>query len=203
MHDRISFGGGLVKDTLVLGVSPDYQQIRNLIVTDGRFFDQTDNTAHLHCAVVTQKFADERYGNDDAAVGQNFEIQNIPFTIIGVFREAVNDFGESEIAAETVLIPYSVARYFRGTEAVNQIYFSMRNMGEVPEASKEIVRIVHASAPAQLGVCGADSHRLDHHGGRDRQRPHRGAGPGGRGHPGRGRRGDHEHHVRQCPLPHP
>src|SRR6202034_3766589 len=31
MHDRISFGGGVVKDTLVLGVSPDYQQIRNLL----------------------------------------------------------------------------------------------------------------------------------------------------------------------------
>src|SRR6202046_1970366 len=27
MHDRISFGGGVVKDTLVLGVSPQYQQI--------------------------------------------------------------------------------------------------------------------------------------------------------------------------------
>jgi putative ABC transport system permease protein len=143
MHDRINFGGGVAKDTLVLGVSPDYQQIRNLIITVGRFFDATDNTTHQHTAVVTQKFADERYGNDEAAVGQNFEIQNIPFTIVGVFREAVNDFGESEIAAETVLIPYSVARYFTGTEAVNQIYFSMRNMSEVPEASKEIVRIVH------------------------------------------------------------
>ncbi len=144
MHDRISFGGGVVKDTLVLGVSPDYQQIRNLIVTDGRFFDQTDDATHQHCAVVTQTFADDRYGNDDAAVGQTFQVQGIPFTIIGVFREAVNDFGESELAPETVLIPYSVARYFTGTEAVNQIYFSMRNMSEVPDAAKEIVRIVHA-----------------------------------------------------------
>ena len=144
MHDRISSGGGEERDTLVLGVSPDYQQIRNLIVTVGRFFDQTDDTTHQHCAVVTEPFAAERYGNDDAAVGQTFQIQGIPFTIIGVFREAVPDFGESEIAQQTVLIPYSVARYFTGTEAVNQIYFSMRTMSEVPEAAKEIVRIVHA-----------------------------------------------------------
>jgi putative ABC transport system permease protein len=39
MHDRISFGGGVTKDTLVLGVSPGYQQIRNLLVPVGRFFD--------------------------------------------------------------------------------------------------------------------------------------------------------------------
>src|SRR6202453_2382859 len=39
MHDRISFGGGVTKDTLVLGVSPQYQQIRNLLVPVGPFFD--------------------------------------------------------------------------------------------------------------------------------------------------------------------
>ena len=42
MHDRISFGGGVVKDTLVLGVSPQYQNIRNLLVPYGRFFDEID-----------------------------------------------------------------------------------------------------------------------------------------------------------------
>jgi putative ABC transport system permease protein len=144
MHDRISFGGGVVKDTLVLGVSPQYQQIRNLLVPVGRFLDDTDDTAHIKCAVVTEIFAHERYGSSDAAVGQTFEISGIPFTIIGVFRESVDDFGESEIADQTILIPYSVARYFTGTENVKQIYFSMRTMDEVPEASKQIENIVSA-----------------------------------------------------------
>ena len=144
MHDRISFGGGVVKDTLVLGVSPQYQNIRNLLVPVGRFFDDNDDAAHIKCAVVTEQFARERFGSDDAAVGQNFEISGIPFTIIGVFKESVDDFGESEIDDQTILIPFSVARYFTGTENVNQIYFSMRSMDEVPDAAKEIVRIVHS-----------------------------------------------------------
>ena len=75
MHDRISFGGGITKDTTVLGVDPAYQHVRNLLVTVGRFFDQTDDDAHIKCAVVTQPFAKERYGSDDAAVGQTFQIQ--------------------------------------------------------------------------------------------------------------------------------
>jgi putative ABC transport system permease protein len=144
MHDRISFGGGVVKDTLVLGVSPQYLNIRNLIVSDGRFLDDTDDDAHIKCAVVTEMFAKERYGSSDSAIGQTFEISGIPFTIIGVFRESVDDFGQSEIADQTILVPYSVARYFRGTENVNQIYFSMRSMEEVPDAAKEILRIVQA-----------------------------------------------------------
>jgi len=142
MHDRISFGGGVVKDTLVLGVSPQYLFIHNLIVTAGRFFDDTDEETHQKCAVVSELFAKERYGNADASIGRTFEISGIPFTVIGVFKMSVNDFGQSEIADQTILIPYSVVRYFTGTERVNQIYFSMRSMDEVPDAAKEIVRII-------------------------------------------------------------
>jgi putative ABC transport system permease protein len=144
MRERISFGGGVTKDTLVLGVSPQYQQIRNLLVPVGRFFDDEDSAAHIECAVVSQDFARDRFGSDDAAIGGTFEISRIPFTIIGVFKEAFSDFGNSEIEDQTVLIPESVARYFKGDENVQQIYFSMRNRDEVTDAAKEIARIVHA-----------------------------------------------------------
>ncbi len=144
MHNRITFPGGIQKDTLVLGVSPQYQQIRNLIVTDGRFFDDIDDSEHTECAVVTEPFAKEMYGSDDEAVNQTFQILGIPFTIIGVFKESFTDYGQSEIQDQTVLVPYSVGRYFTGTERVNQIYFSMQSMSEVPNAQKEIVRVVSA-----------------------------------------------------------
>jgi putative ABC transport system permease protein len=142
MHNPVSFPGGIQKDTVVLGVDPQYQFIRNLIVTDGRFFDQTDDAMHIKCAVVTTLFARQRYGSADAAIGQTFQIHGIPFTIVGVFKESVDDFGMSEITDDTILIPYSVARYFTGTERVNQIYFSMQSMDEVNDAAKSIVRVI-------------------------------------------------------------
>ena len=142
MHTRISFGGGVVKDTLVLGVSPQYRNIRNLLVPYGRFLDEIDDSSDTKCAVVTEAFAKERFGNVSAAVGQTFEIQGIPFTIIGIFKESVDDMGQSEIADQTILVPYSVARLFSGTENVKQIYFSMRSMNEVEDGAKEIIRII-------------------------------------------------------------
>ena len=144
MHDRISFGGGVVKDTLVLGVVPDYEKVRNLVVLNGRFMDEEDETAHIKCAVVTIPFAREMFGSADNAIGQNFQISGIPFTIIGTFKESVDTFGQSEITDNTILIPYSVARYFTGSDNVKQIYFSLRSMTDVPDASKEIKRIVKA-----------------------------------------------------------
>src|ERR1700757_1640955 len=39
LNDRISVGGGKQSDILVLGVSAEYQRVRNLLILAGRFFD--------------------------------------------------------------------------------------------------------------------------------------------------------------------
>lgn len=144
MHERISFGGGVVKDTLVMGVSPQYRNVRNLLVPTGRFFDEQDDAAHIKCAVVTIPFATQMFGSPDEAVGRDFQILGIPFRIIGTFKESVDTFGQSEITDNTILIPYSVARFIYGTDNVKTLYFSIRSMDEVPDAAKEIVRVISA-----------------------------------------------------------
>jgi len=94
--------------------------------------------------VVTQVFAHARFGSSQWAIGRSFEINDIPFTIIGVFRESVDDLGVSEISDQTILIPFSVARSLSGTGNVKQMYFSVHTMDEVPDAAKEIQRIIVA-----------------------------------------------------------
>ena len=142
MHERISFGGGVVKDTLVMGVSPQYKNVRNLVVLSGRFFDEQDEQAHIKCAVVTVPFAIEMFGSADEAVGRDLQIQGIPIRIIGTFKESVDTFGQSEITDNTILIPYSVARLFTGTDNVKTLYFSIRSMDEVVDATNEIKRVI-------------------------------------------------------------
>jgi putative ABC transport system permease protein len=141
-RDRISFGGGVVKDTLVLGVSPQYKDVRNLIVLAGRFLDEEDEISHTKCAVVTEPFARLMFGSSDGAIGQSFQILGIPVVIVGTFKESVDTFGQTEISDQTILIPYSVARLFTGTDKVKQLYFSVRSMEEVPDATKEILRVI-------------------------------------------------------------
>ena len=117
----------------------------------GRFFDQQDSLTHSHAALVTEKFALAQYGSAGEAVGNTLDISGVPFVIIGVFRERVATFGQSEIVDETVLIPYTVARYFTGTDAVNQIYFSMTDSGSVPWAHQAI-KDYQGSASLRIGV---------------------------------------------------
>ena len=134
----------MVKDILVLGVTPQYRQVRNLVMVAGRYFDDEDEDTHTQVAVVTAQFAQEMFGGSDAAINQSFQISGIPFTVIGIFRERVDTFGQSEIADETVLVPYSVARYFTGTDNVKQIFFSIRDQNDVEEATKQILQVIQS-----------------------------------------------------------
>jgi putative ABC transport system permease protein len=143
MHDRISFGNGVSKDILVLGVSPQYRPVRNLILLNGRFFDEEDDASHAKVAVVTEPFARQKFGTV-AAVNQTFEIKGIPFTVIGTFKEAVDTLGQTEVADQTILIPYSVARYFTGTDAIKKLFFSIRDSGDVELATKQILKVIRS-----------------------------------------------------------
>ena len=112
LSDRVPVGNGREKDVTILGVNPEYVRVRNLVIPSGRFFDQEDSQAHNKVGVITEKMALEVYGSPQAAVGKVIKLTGLPFTIIGTFKERVETFGQSEIVDNTMLIPYSVSRYF-------------------------------------------------------------------------------------------
>jgi putative ABC transport system permease protein len=143
-HDNVSVGSGITKQTTLLGVSPQYRIVRNLVVVSGRFFDDQDEMAHEKVAVMVQPLAEELYGSAHAAVGKIISIKGIPFAIIGVFREAFNTYDLSEISSHTMLVPYPVLRYFTGTNALKEIFFTMRDASMVVPASNHILAIIRS-----------------------------------------------------------
>ena len=137
-HDRITVPGGKERDILVLGVSWQYRYVRNLDVLAGRFFDGGDEQAHDKVAVITQVLANTLYGSQADAIGQQIRLSGLPFTVIGTFRERVDTFGQSEISEDTILIPYTLARFFTGSDSVTQLFFSVADSSEVPRATQAI-----------------------------------------------------------------
>jgi putative ABC transport system permease protein len=142
LHDRIAIPGGKERDVLILGVSSQYQWVRNLEILAGRFFDENDVRARIKVVDITLSLATRLYGSPDAAVGQEIRLQGLPFVIIGVFKERVDTFGQSEISEETILTPHTVARFFTPTDAVKQLFFSVADSREVPRASDQIVQVL-------------------------------------------------------------
>lgn len=143
-NERTSVGSGKERDIQILGVFRAYRNVRNLVVITGRFFDGQDEQAHNKVAVITQKMADELYGSTDNAIGKVLKLSGLPFTIIGTFKERVDTFGQSEVTNNTMLIPYSVARYFSDVPTVKQIYFSAQDPSMVVPVTAQIKRVIQA-----------------------------------------------------------
>ena len=143
-HAPVSIGGGNTKDVMLLGVSPRYKDVRNLVVLSGRFFDDQDAQSHEKVGVMVEPLAEKMFGSDQAAVGHVLSLSSIPVQIIGVFKERVPTFGQSEISDQTILMPYSVARYFTGTDTVKEIFFTMKNPEDVPRAADRILDLIRS-----------------------------------------------------------
>jgi putative ABC transport system permease protein len=144
LSDRIPAGNGKEKDVTILGVSPEYVRVRNLVVPSGRFFDQEDSQAHNKVALITEKMATQFYGSPTAAVGKVIKLTGLPFTVIGTFRERVETFGQTEIEDYTLLIPYSVSRYFTEVPTIKLAYFSMADSSMVPAATAQVKRVLQS-----------------------------------------------------------
>ena len=144
LHERIPAGNGKEQDVLVLGVNPHYQVIRNLDLLAGRFFDDLDSQSRSKVAALTHQLAVKLYGSDQAAVGRTIKVSGLPFTIIGSFKERVETFGQSELASDTVVIPYTVSRFFIPGENVDQLFFSISDPAEVPAATKRIAAVLQS-----------------------------------------------------------
>ena len=144
LHDRITAPGGKEREIMVLGVSWQYLYVRNLDVLAGRFFDDRDESERDKVAVITQILANTLYGSQSAAIGQQIKLSGLPFTVIGTFRERVNTFGQSEISEDTILIPYTVARFFTNSNSVTQLFFSVGDSSEVPRATQDIENVLRS-----------------------------------------------------------
>jgi len=143
LGDRINVGGGKQRDILVLGVNPEYQWVRNLIVLAGRFFDADDSAGRNKVGVITEKLALKLYGAPQESIGRVIKLSgDLPFTIIGVFKESVDTFGQSEIQEDTMLIPYTVSRFFTPTGDIYEAYFSVATPQDVIPATSAIKRVL-------------------------------------------------------------
>jgi putative ABC transport system permease protein len=142
LNDRVAVGNGKERDLVILGVSPEYVNVRNLVVPAGRFFDSEDSLAHNKVAVIIDRMAVQLYGSSQAAIGRVLKLNGLPFTVIGTFKERVETFGQTEIVDNTMLIPYSVSLYFTQTPQIKMLYFSMADSAMVPAATAEIKRVI-------------------------------------------------------------
>lgn len=133
---------GMEKPVSLIGVTQGFQTIRNLLILRGRFFDVSDMQEASKGALITQDLA-KQFPVDDM-VGKQIRLGELSFTVIGVFRERVATFGQSEISRESVIIPFPLMKYYTGREYIKTLYAQAATAEDVPEVTKQVQQVLEA-----------------------------------------------------------
>ncbi|HWD00389.1 MAG TPA: ABC transporter permease [Candidatus Sulfopaludibacter sp.] len=141
--DQILIGGKL-QDVKINGTDGDYAQVRNIVISSGRFLDAGDVSGREKVALLTDHLAERMYGTRNAALNQTVKLFGLQFTVIGTFHERVETFGQSEIERDTIVMPITVLRYFTPVERIDPLYVQVRSPQEVERVALRVQGLIES-----------------------------------------------------------
>jgi putative ABC transport system permease protein len=127
----------------LVGVTPDFQKIRRLRITSGRYFDAQDYLAHFKVCSVSDHLAQLAFGID-SAVGRTIQLDQFRCTVIGTFKEGVPTFGQSEIQDKTLLVPFPLVKEITGDNFFQVLYVQAAASNEVPAVAERVDSVLRS-----------------------------------------------------------
>ena len=133
--------GNLNWGTLAQGVAPEFQQIRDWQIAEGRFLHDGDMESAAKVAVLGETVVRNLFGNDDP-IDSVIRIRNIPFRVVGVLAPK-GQTGQGTDQDDTVMIPYTTMqkRLMRITW-LQSIVVKAVNAERVQEAQEQITSLL-------------------------------------------------------------
>ena len=137
--------------TGIMGVAPNYLEIRDWPLTSGEFFTERDIISRAKVAVIGQTVKKQLFPNEDP-VGEQIRIRNVPFKIIGVLsskgQSAFGSDNDDVIMAPstTVLDRLSGGRYISFIQASAN---SLSQINQAQEELRSIMRQAHHLNPGE------------------------------------------------------
>lgn len=132
---------GVERPINIVGITESFQKIRNLVLLRGRFFDAEDMQLRNKVCLLTEELADLVFPAQDP-VGKEVRLNELNFTVVGVFRERVSTFGQSEIKSESALIPFPMLRYLTGDVFVRVLYAQAGAPEDVPALTRQVEEVL-------------------------------------------------------------
>lgn len=114
----------------VLGTTSEVQFLENESMVFGRFLNEEDENQSRKVAIISVKIKKEAFKTIDNPVGETIKISDIPFTVVGVYKDKAGDQEENRI-----FIPISTAqKVFNGADKLDNLVFSLPPVEDFDQA---------------------------------------------------------------------
>jgi len=127
--------------TPVQGVAPEFQQIREWQVQEGRFISQADIESTAKVALIGQTVAYNLFGDSDP-IGAIIRIKKIPFHVIGILG-AKGQTGNGTDQDDVIMVPYTtMMKLVMGVTYIQQIIVAAVSADTTQEANNQIASLL-------------------------------------------------------------
>ena len=142
-------------NTIALGTTTAFPDLRNWPVADGNFFTQADEDAAAKVVVLGKTVADNLFERGEEVIGAQIRIKNVPLRVIGVLSSKGQSLSGQD-QDDIVVLPFTTAeRKVLGTKflgTVGIIMVATQHRYSIPaavEEIKELLRARHRIHPAE------------------------------------------------------
>jgi putative ABC transport system permease protein len=140
--------GSVEHNVTLVGVTEEFQKIRNLLILRGRFLDAEDIASRSRVCLITTQLANLEFPFVNP-IGHSLRVGELSFTVIGVFKERVETFGLSEIQDYSVLIPFPLMKYYLGDTSLEMLYVQAATPESVIPVTHELEALLRGRHPTR------------------------------------------------------
>jgi putative ABC transport system permease protein len=155
IQDRLDVSSnGESKATTVIGATPDYGDLTNLVLTEGEFITDSNMSSLAAIAILGPDTAKRLFDTTEGLVGESIRINGQVFKVGGILKsKGGGGFGSQD---DRVIIPLTTgqARLFNRPNAgqVDQIIAQANSSKLVNQAGDEISQILQMRHQSPVGV---------------------------------------------------
>lgn len=153
---QISYGEKR-RNSSVGGVYPVYQSLRNMFEqAGGRWLNENDVDERRRVIFIGNRLAENLFGEEDP-VGKQVQVRDVPFTVIGVLHEKIQNSSYSQQDRDRAFIPATTYSTMMGTDFVNNILYTPVNPDLAESIRDQVYEVLgrkHRFDPADRDAIG-------------------------------------------------
>ncbi len=138
-NTALKYGNKTDRDVAVFGVEGNYPKIISLTLTEGKFFEKSDQESARKVAVIGETVKANLFGEIDP-VGKQIDVSGLRYRVAGVVGKRGSVFGID--LDNSIYIPFSAAQRQFGIDRLNTIYISVKDPKEVKEIQEKATTIL-------------------------------------------------------------
>jgi len=133
---NLKSGTTTLRDSLIVGTSPELATISNLEVRDGQFIDSVTNP---NTAVIGRQVAIKLFANE-LPIGQTFTVRDKLFTVIGVLKQMTDPINFNSIDFnDAVIVSMKAGKTFHNDKSqIQQINIRAEDPNDVPKVVRSV-----------------------------------------------------------------